>query len=154
LRLEGKFTVDAPPEHCLSRLRDPLWLGKCLPNLSSLELIGDKEFRAVFYLNLAEMAKVAGYLSRIRTDMRFTYMETSPGEVRVAGDGRAVGAKISIDISVRVSSKDDGSVLEWVSIVDLGIIQRLLGEETVRRVADKQIGLLTNCLSEALRKGV
>ncbi|MEM4238775.1 MAG: SRPBCC domain-containing protein, partial [Nitrososphaerota archaeon] len=63
-------------------------------------------------------------------------------------------AKISIDISVRVSSKDDGSVLEWVSIVDLGIIQRLLGEETVRRVADKQIGLLTNCLSEALRKGV
>lgn len=154
MKIEGKLRVSAKPEQCLAKLRDPLWLGKCLPNLSALEKKSDREFRAVFYLDLAEIARVTGYLSRIRVDMRFTYEEATPEEVRLSGTGRVVGTRISITINARVLHDGDDSMLEWMADVDLGIIQRLLGEETVKKIAERQVGLLTNCLRDALSTGL
>lgn len=146
--------VAASPSETLRRLRDPAWLGKCLPNLASLELLGEREFKATFYLDLGEIAKVAGYLSRLRADMRFTYIDEGGGGVRVLGTGRVVGAKISVTIDVKVTPSEKGSLINWSADADLGVIQRLLGEATTRRVADRQIELLTARLEEALDTGI
>lgn len=151
MRLEGVLRVGAPPELCLERLRDPSWLRGCLPNLTSLEQTGGGEFRAVFHLDLSEIARVADYLARIRVEMRFTYMDAGPAQVVLRGVGRVVGARVTITISVDVQPADGGgSLLRWSSDVELGIIERLLGGETVRRVAERQINALTNCLRGVL----
>ncbi len=146
--------VAASPSETLRRLRDPIWLGKLLPNLASLELLGEREFKATFYLDLGEIAKVTGYLSRLRADMRFTYEDEGGSGVRVLGTGRVVGAKIGLKIDVKVTSSGKGALINWSADADLGVIQRLLGENTTRKVANRQIELLTAKLKEALNTGI
>jgi len=153
LRLMGELRVGAAQGFCLERLRDPLWLGRCLPNLSSLEKISHGEFRAVFYLDLADITGAAGYLSRIRVDMRFTYEDAGPEQVRLKGVGRVLGSRILITVSVRVLTDAGGSVLKWSSEADLGMIQRILGEEVVRKIADRQVEALVTCLGRSLEEG-
>lgn len=154
MKFSGSMEVKAPPKETLKRLRDPEWLGKVLPNLSSLEITGEKEFKAVFYLDLGEIAKVTGYLSRIRAHMTFVYEDVEWEGVRLVGSGRVVGSKMGLTIDVRVSPSGDGSLIDWEAEADLGIFQRLLGEEITRRVASRQIELLTNRLREALGTGI
>ncbi|GBC70298.1 hypothetical protein HRbin02_00062 [Candidatus Calditenuaceae archaeon HR02] len=152
--MEGSMEVAASPSETLRRLRDPAWLGKCLPNLASLELLGEREFKATFYLDIGELTKVAGYLSRIRADMRFRYEDEGGGGVRVLGTGRVVGAKIGLTIDVKVAQSEKGTQINWSADADLGVIQRLLGEATIRRVAHRQIELLTAKLKDALDSGI
>ncbi|MCS7145216.1 MAG: SRPBCC domain-containing protein [Nitrososphaerota archaeon] len=154
MRFSGSMQVPATPSETLRRLRDPVWLSRILPNLSSFEVTGEREFKAVFYLDLEEIAKVTGYLSRIRANMHFRYEDTGEDSVKVVGSGKVVGARIALSILVKVAPSVNGSVLDWEADTDLGIIQRLLGQEITRRVANRQIELLTSRLREELSTGI
>ncbi len=116
--------------------------------------MSEREFKATFYLDLEEIAKVTGYLSRLRADMRFRYEDEGGNDVKVLGTGRVVGAKIGLTIDVKVTPSERGTLINWSAEADLGIIQRVLGEDTTRKVAKRQIELLTARLREALNTGI
>jgi carbon monoxide dehydrogenase subunit G len=150
MRLEGSLEVRSKPSECLRRLRDPSWLSQCLPGLHSFECREPGIFGATFYLDLTQLSQLAGYLTRIRAEMSFRYEDAGNDTVKLLGEGRVVGAKIRLTIAVRVSPSRAGSLLNWQADADLGLVQRLLGESLIRKVAEHQIQRLTQCLSERL----
>ncbi len=154
MRMEGSMEVAARPQETIQKYTAPHWLGRCLPNLFSLKVTGEGEFRATFYIDLGEIAKVTGYLSRVRADMLFKYEDRGEDVVRVSGTGRVVGAKIGLTIDVKVKPSANGTLIDWAADADLGIIQRILGEETTRKVANRQVELLTTRLKEALNTSI
>ncbi len=154
MRLEGSLEVRSQPTECLRRLREPSWLSQCLPGLQSFEYREPGTFSATFYLDLTQFSQLAGYLTRIRAEMSFRYDDAGNDTIKLTGEGRVVGAKIRLTIAVRISPSPTGSLLNWQAEADLGLVQKLLGESLIRKVAEHQIQRLTQCLSERLSSRV
>lgn len=143
IQLSGKSEVKR--KNLLSFLKDPSQFSKCIPNLESIEIRSPAEFDAKFKVEVPEEFGVS-YLKTIGIKMHFT-LSSSDNKVKMHGEGRSMGLKVKIDIEVEVREHDDLSEMSWKATVDVGLLEKMLGEEKIKEFSDGIISHLVSCIS-------
>ena len=145
IELSGQNQVKRP--NLLAFLNDPSAFSKCIPNLESLEIKSPNEFTAKFKVEVPEEMGVS-YLKNIGIKMNFT-IASNNNAVNMHGEGRSMGLKIKIDISIEVAEQEGYSLMNWKAIVDIGMLERMLGKEYINEFSNDIISKLVACVSSS-----
>mgnify|MGYP001772836143 FL=1 len=143
IELSGQNQVKRP--NLLAFLKDPSAFSKCIPNLESLEINSPTEFTAKFKVEVPEEMGV-NYLKNIGIKMNFT-ISSDNNNVRMHGEGRTMGLKVIIDIWIEVIEKGDYSLMNWKAIINIGMLERILGKEFIDKFSSNIISELVDCIS-------
>jgi len=68
-------------------------------------------------------------------------------KIEVVGNGRSAGVGIKISILMELIETGVTVKLSWKAKIDLGMLMRLIGEESVRKIADVNVNYIVNCIS-------
>jgi carbon monoxide dehydrogenase subunit G len=131
MKLEGRQTLRAGREKVWEFISDPAKFGNCLPELQSLEVSDDKNFKVVVRVGMLF----------IRGKLRFDFVvkeRSAPSHTSFSGDGR--GAGVSIKLVVNVDMNEEGpdlTELSWTADAELGgllseVSQSLLQSNTTK----------------------
>lgn len=129
----------------LDFLKDPSSFSRCIPNLESIEIRSPNEFDAKFKVEVPEEFGVS-YLKTIGIKMHFI-VSSSGNKVNMHGEGRSMGLKVKIDIEVEVYEREETSTMSWKASVDVGLLERMLGEDKIKEFSDEIISQLVLCIS-------
>ncbi len=143
IELSGQNQVKRP--NLLAFLKDPSAFSKCIPNLESLEIKSPSEFVAKFKVEVPEEMGVS-YLKNIGIKMNFS-ISSNNNIVMMHGEGRSMGLKIKIDITIEVVEQEDYSLMNWKALVDIGMLERMLGKENINKFSNDIISKLVTCVS-------
>ncbi len=145
IELSGQNQVKR--SNLLAFLKDPSAFSKCIPNLESLEIKSPDEFVAKFKVEVPEEMGVT-YLKNIGIKMNFT-MSSNNNIVTMHGEGRSMGLKVKIDITIEVIEQEGYSLMNWKAQVDIGMLERMLGKENINKFSNDIISKLLTCVSSS-----
>lgn len=143
IELSGQNQVKRP--NLLAFLKEPSAFSKCIPNLESLEIKSPNEFTAKFKIEVPEEMGVS-YLKNIGIKMNFTILSNN-NTVKMQGEGRSMGLKVKIEISIEVEEQEGYSLMSWRALVDIGVLERMLGKEYINKFSHDIISKLVTCIS-------
>jgi carbon monoxide dehydrogenase subunit G len=131
MTMTGEVQLAAPRETVWEKLNDPEVLKACIPGCESLEVIGDHEFQAV------AVNKVGPVKARFKGKVRLTDLDPPNGyKISGEGDGGVAGfAKGGAE--VKLTPKDDGTVLTYKVEAQIGGKLAQLGQRLVNGAAKK-----------------
>ncbi|BBD72168.1 hypothetical protein HS1genome_0557 [Sulfodiicoccus acidiphilus] len=142
MKVEGKFEVEAPKDRVDSFLSDPNQFSQCLPGLREMK-VETEGFRASFKLDVSGAG--ISQLSTVSSTMTFKVVRSAEG-VSIRGEGKAVGAKVRLELNVRTLGTGSVTTVEWDASLDVGLLARFFGDELLRRVTDDNVRQLTSCV--------
>jgi carbon monoxide dehydrogenase subunit G len=145
IELSGQNEVKRP--NLLLFLKDPSSFSKCIPNLESLEIKSPTEFTAKFKVEVPEEFGVS-YLKNIGIKMNFV-ISSQNNTVSMHGEGRSMGLKVKIDITIEVVEYEGYSVMKWKANVDIGMLERMLGKENIDKISNDIISKIVACVSSS-----
>ncbi|MGC8558987.1 MAG: SRPBCC domain-containing protein [Nitrososphaeria archaeon] len=131
----------------LEFLKDPASFSKCIPNMESLEIKSAGEFSAKFRVEVPEEMGVS-YLKNIGIKMNFT-ISYQNNIVNMHGEGRSMGLKIKLNITIEVTEHDGYSTMTWKASMDMGMLERMLGREKIDKFSGEIISQLVSCISSS-----
>jgi len=111
--LEGTYQFNSPRERAWEFITDPAKVGKCLPDLKSLEVQDENHFLAVIRVGVGP----------IRSDFKFKIEiteKTPPHHVRLKAVGTGSGSSINLDTVIELQETGPGSSLSQKSDVKVG----------------------------------
>jgi carbon monoxide dehydrogenase subunit G len=65
------------------------------------------------------------------------------------GEGRSMGLKVKIDITIEVVEYEGYSVMKWKANVDIGMLERMLGKENIDKISNDIISKIVACVSSS-----
>jgi len=65
------------------------------------------------------------------------------------GEGRSMGLKVKIDITIEVVEYEGYSVMKWKANVDIGMLERMLGKENIDKLSNDIISKIVACVSSS-----
>jgi hypothetical protein len=138
---EGKYELITPRERLWEFINDPAKIGKCLPDLKSLNVESADKF-------LATIPVGVGF---IKADFKFKIeiIDKQPiSSVRVKAVGAGSGSSITIDTMIELNEIPDGSELKYTSEAKVGGMIASLGQRLIRDTADKIIAGVFTCVKQ------
>ncbi len=147
MRLEGKFTVEAP----IQKLWDTLWetetLQACIPGAEKIERIDESTYDCVI------KQKVGPISVRFKLKNFITKKE-APNHIEMKGEGEDIGkaGRLSQKTSIDLKESEGGEV-EVSYVCDANIIGKLamFGDRILRAKAKKIEAEFTEALREKLK---
>jgi hypothetical protein len=132
MNFTGTYQIKAPREKVFDFITDPNKIGKCFPDLKSLQMDGEDKFTAVVKVGV-------GF---IRGDFKFriAVVEKQPPErVRLKGNGSGAGSSVDLNTVIELAQVPEGTKLSYTADVKLGgvivgLAQRVLGSTTEKTV--------------------
>ena len=137
--LEGKYEFGTPREKLWEFIIDPAKIGKCLPDLKTLQVEGADKFVAVIRVGVG----------LIRSDFKFRIelLGKEPvSHVRLRAVGSGSGSSIILDTTIDLKETPDGSQLAYRSDVKVAGLMASLGQRVIRETADKTISGIFECI--------
>jgi len=146
VKVNGQLELSAEEEKVRRFLTDPDQFSQCLPGLRELQKEGDS-FKASFKIDVSSAG--ISQLSNISSSMRFI-IEQQKGEVTIRGQGKAVGMKVGIELRLRTMKIPSGTELRWEASLELGLLAKFFGEDTLRKITEDNVSELTSCMRSRL----
>ncbi len=134
MNFEGTIEVKAAREKVWEFVIDPNRIGKCLPDLKSLQIEGEDKFAAVARVGIGFM----------KGDFRFQLAiveKNPPSHARLKGTGAGVGSSFDLDTSIDLAETETGTKLTYVADLKIGgtlagIGQRVIGSTTQQTMSE------------------
>ena len=139
LNFEGTFEVKAPRDKVWDFVIDPNKIGKCLPDLKSLQVEADNRFTAVARVGIGFM----------KGDFKFQLAiveQNPPSHARLKGTGSGVGSSVNMDTSIDLVDIDAGTKLMYKADVQIGGTLASVGQRVIGGTIEKTIGEVFTCV--------
>jgi carbon monoxide dehydrogenase subunit G len=139
LMFEGTFELTAHQRTLWDFITDPARIGKCLPDLKSLEVENENKSTAIIRVGVGP----------IRTDFKFRIeiVEKQPtSHVRLKATGTGSGSSINLDVVIDLRERPRGCTLYYKSDLKVGGIMAGLGQRLMKDTADKTIAGIFECI--------
>jgi carbon monoxide dehydrogenase subunit G len=136
---EGKYELRTSGEKLWEFLNDPTRIGKCLPDLKTLEVESEDKFNAMIRVGVGS----------IRTDFKFRIeiLERNPlTHMRLKAVGAGSGSSITFDLGIELKEFLGGSELFYRSEVKVAGIIAGLGQRVINDTADKTVARVFECI--------
>jgi carbon monoxide dehydrogenase subunit G len=138
LNFTGSYELKASRETVFDFVTDPQKIGRCFPDVKSLEMEAEDKFVAVVRVGLG----------LIKGDFKFrvTVVEKRPpSRVRLKATGTGTGSSVDLDTVIELAEITSGTRLSYIADVKIGgpmagLAQRVLksaSEKTVNDVFDQ-----------------
>ena len=141
MNFEGIFEVKAPRDKVWDFVIDPNKIGKCLPDLKSLQVEADNRFTAIARVGIGFM----------KGDFRFQLAiveQTPPSHARLKGTGTGVGSSMNMDTSIDLADSDTGTKLIYKADVQIGGTLASVGQRVVGGTIEKTISDVFTCVKK------
>jgi carbon monoxide dehydrogenase subunit G len=133
VRLEGKQIVDLPIATVWERLNDPRVLRACTPGLEKLDARDADHYEAVLEVKLPAITG--------RFEGTLEYLErTPPGRVRLRLQGKGAVGFVDGEVTLELSSLDEGTNVGYVAEVQIGGQISRLGQRMLSGVTREMAG--------------
>jgi carbon monoxide dehydrogenase subunit G len=140
IKISDKFLVKAKVEDVWSIVSNMSEVLSCFPNVQKIETLSDGSTRVTFKVDVsgAEERSLTSYLSRITGKIDAKYTELNPTEsLKVSAKGSVAGVKVSINLSVNLSSLPDGSTQVAYHVeADVGMLAKLFGMGLIQKIIE------------------
>jgi hypothetical protein len=143
MELKGELELKRNINYVKEFLLDPKKFTECLPGLQNYEVEG-KNFKAIFKLDVSQLG--IPHISTLTANINAVIMDED-NKIEVVGNGRSAGVGIKISILMELIETGVTVKLSWKAKIDLGMLMRLIGEESVRKIADVNVNYIVNCIS-------
>jgi hypothetical protein len=143
MNFEGTCQVNAPREKVWEFVIDPTRIGKCLPDLKSLEVEADNRFTAVARVGIGFM----------KGDFKFQLAiveQTPPSHARLRGTGSGVGSNVNMETSIDLAEVDQGTKLTYKAEVQIGGTLASVGQRVIGGSVEKTIAQVFDCVKKKL----
>ena len=132
MNFAGTYQIKAPREQVFDFITDPNKIGRCFPDLKSLDMEGEDKFTAVVRVGV-------GF---IKGDFKFRIAvveKDPPARVRLKGTGTGSGSNVDLDTAIELADVPEGTKLDYKADVKLagvivGLAQRVIGSTTEKTV--------------------
>ena len=130
---EGTVSIKAPRSQVWAYLTDPEKVGQCVPGVESVEVVGDRKFRAKVEIGFGTVkARFAGEGEFVELD--------APDRATLKAHGKAPGSAVDVRSVMALSDGPDGTTeLHWTADITI------LG--TLASLAARMMGTITKKLS-------
>jgi len=128
-----------PKEKLWEFIVDPGKIGKCLPDLKTLQVESADKFVAIIRVGVGP----------IRTDFKFRIEiigKEPVNRVRLRAVGSGSGSSITLDTTIDLEEIPDGSQLVYRSDVKVAGVMASLGQRLIKETADKTISGIFECI--------
>ena len=136
---EGSYELVATQRTLWDFIIDPGKIGKCLPDVKSLEVENENKSIAVIRVGVGP----------IRTDFKFRIeiVEKQPtSHVRLKAAGAGSGSRIDLDTIIDLRESSGGCSLSYKSDVKVGGVMAGLGQRLMKDTAEKTISGIFECI--------
>ena len=134
----GNYELKAPLQAVFDFMTDPNKIGKCFPDVKSLEMEGEDKFVAVVRVGV-------GF---IKGDFKFRIAvleKKPPSSVRLKGTGTGSGSSVDLNALIELTEMPGGTKLNYNADVKIGgamagLAQRVIGsatQKTLNEVFDR-----------------
>ncbi len=141
MNFEGTFEVKAPRDRVWDFVIDPNKIGKCLPDLKSLQVEADNKFTAVARVGIGFM----------KGDFKFQLAiveQNPPSHARLKGTGTGVGSSMSMDTAIDLADAGTGTKLTYKADVQIGGTLASVGQRVIGGTIEKTIGEVFSCVKK------
>ena len=141
MMFEGSYELTVPQKTIWDFIIDPARIGKCLPDVKSLEVESESKSIAVIRVGVGP----------IRTDFKFRIeiVEKQPiSHVRLKATGAGSGSRIDLDTVIDLGESAGGCTLSYRSDVKVGGLMAGLGQRLMKDTADKTISGIFECIRQ------
>ena len=145
IELSGEKKVGQAKDKVLDFLSDPNLLSSCLGNVENLHSEKDGNFVARFKIAVPKKFGVS-YMENVNATMNFK-LSRLPDAVEWKGSGRTVGVKLIIVLRLETRDEDSGTKLCWHASMNAGVIEKLLGDQNLREIANDMANQILECVS-------
>lgn len=144
LHLEGKVAILAPKTKVWSFLVDPRAISRCLPDVQSLEVLGDDRFKATLRVGVSFIRGVFAF------DVAMLDLD-APNHGRITGRGSGLGSAVDVDSTVDLMDGQDGTTtLNWKADVVVSGTIASVGARLLSSTVEKKTGELFECVKAQL----
>jgi hypothetical protein len=143
LNFEGTYEVKAPRERVWDFVINPNKIGKCLPDLKSLDVEAENKFTAVARVGIGFM----------KGDFKFQLAiveQNPPSHARLKGTGTGVGSTVNMDTSVDLAEAQGGTKLTYKADVQIGGTLASVGQRVIGGTVEKTIAEVFGCVKKQL----
>ena len=143
MNFEGTYQVNAPRETVWDFVIDPTKIGKCLPDLKTLEVEAENKFTAIARVGIGFM----------KGDFKFQLAiveQNPPGHARLKGTGTGVGSSVNMDTSIDLAEVDGGTKLTYNANVQIGGTLASVGQRVIGGTVEKTIAEVFGCVKKQL----
>lgn len=141
--IEGNYEFATPLEKLWAFIVNPETMGRCLPDLKSLDVENENKFTAIISVGVGP----------IRADFKFKIeilekQPTSHARLRAVGSGS--GGSINLDTAIELREITEGSAISYKSDVKVGGMMAGLGQRVMKDTADKTVAGVFDCVKKQL----
>jgi carbon monoxide dehydrogenase subunit G len=143
LNFGGTYQINAPREKVWDFVINPNKIGKCLPDLKSLEVGADNSFTAIARVGIGFM----------KGDFKFQLAiveQNPPSHARLKGTGTGVGSSVSMDTSIDLAEADGGTKLTYKADVQIGGTLASVGQRVIGGTTEKTMADVFSCVKKQL----
>lgn len=156
IKISDKFVVKAKIEDVWSIVSNMPEVVSCFPNVQKIETLSDGGVRVMFKVDIsgAEEKSLTSYLSRISGKMDVKYTELKPMDsLKVNAKGSVAGAKVFVDLSVKLSSLTDGSTEVSYNVeADAGMLAKLFSMGLIQKIIENNASAFIQKFKRLLEK--
>ena len=143
LNFEGSYQITAPREKVWDFISDPNKIGKCLPDLKTLEVGADNKFTAIARVGMGFM----------KGEFKFQLAvveQNPPSHARLKGTGTGVGSSVNMDTSIDLTEEGGGTKLTYKADVQIGGTLASIGQRVIGGATDKTVTDVFSCVKKHL----
>jgi carbon monoxide dehydrogenase subunit G len=141
--LDGKYELEAPRQKVWEFIIEPSKIGKCLPDLKSLEVESEDKFLALIRVGVGP----------IKSDFKFRMeiLEKEPASrLRLKAVGTGSGGNIIVDTTIELGEIPTGTELSYRSDVNVGGMMASLGQRLISDTAEKIVAGIFECIKKQM----
>lgn len=135
--------MNAPREKVWEFVIDPNKIGKCLPDLKSLEVGPNNTFTAIARVGIGFM----------KGDFKFQLAiveQNAPSHAKLKGTGSGAGSSVSMDTSIDLAEAGGGTNLTYKADVEIGGTLASVGQRVIGGTTEKTITQVFECVKRQL----
>jgi len=143
--IEGSYELKASPDRTWEYIIDPAKIGKCLPDLKSLNVESENKFTAVIRVGVGP----------IRSEFKFRIEITGkepPHRVQLKAVGSGSGSNVNIDVAIDIKEVLGGCQLVYKADVKIGGMMAGLGQRVIMDAASKTVASVFSCIKREIEQ--
>ena len=141
--IEGTYEFTTPREKLWEFITNPATIGRCLPDLKSLEVENENQSSAIVRVGVGP----------IRADFKFRIeiVDKQPmTHVRLKAVGSGSSGSVNLDTAIELKEIPGGSAISYKSEVKVGGVMAGLGQRMMKDTADKTVAGIFECVKTQL----
>lgn len=143
LHFDGRLSIAAPRERVWAFITDPQAVSKCLPDVQSLDVLGEGRFKAVVRVGVGFIKGNFAFEIGMK-DLQ------PPTHAVVTGRGGGLGSGVDVTSTIDLAEDGGATRLDWKADVVVSGPIASVGARILDSTVEKKTGELFQCLKTQL----